>query len=124
LWSDTVADRTDEVALAMLEFLASEDTDAGLPTVRVSGTDAYLKSTVDAIMQSNVRRQGRNAIVVTFDEGSTDLGCCDGGNDPTTTGGGRIVTIVIRSHDVGPIRDATPFNHHSLVATLQEAPPG
>jgi hypothetical protein len=84
-------------------------------------TDAYLKSTVDAIMHSDTWQRGRNALVITFDEGETNLGCCDGGDDPTTTGGGKVVTIVIRNHQERPLQDPTPYNHHSLVATLQEA---
>ncbi|MBV9168745.1 MAG: phosphoesterase [Chloroflexi bacterium] len=85
------------------------------------GTDAYLKSTVEGIMRSDFWPRGQNAIVITFDEGSTNLGCCDGGDDPTTSGGGRVATIVIRNHDARPMRDPTPYNHHSLVATLQVA---
>jgi hypothetical protein len=85
------------------------------------GTDAYLKMTVDAIMHSDVWQHGRNAIVITFDEGETNLGCCDGGDDPTPAGGGRVVTIVIRNHQDRPLQDPTPYNHHSLVATIQEA---
>jgi len=84
-------------------------------------TDAYLKTTVDLIMRADVWRQRRSAIVVTFDEGDSNLGCCDGADDPTTSGGGRVATVVIRSHDPRPIRDDTPYNHHSLVATLQAA---
>jgi phospholipase C len=85
------------------------------------GTDSYLQSTVDAIMRSDVWQRGRNALVITFDEGETNLGCCDGGDDPTTTGGGRVVTIVIRSHHDEAIKDATAYNHHSLVASIQKA---
>jgi phosphatidylinositol-3-phosphatase len=88
-------------------------------------TDAYLKSTVDMIMRSDVWQRGRNALVVTFDEGDTNLGCCDGGDDPfndtTNSGGGHVVTVVIRNHDHDARQDPTPYNHHSLVATLQAA---
>jgi hypothetical protein len=85
------------------------------------GTDAYLKSTVDAIMHADFWSRGRNAIVVTFDEGDSNLGCCDDPGEAVTSGGGRVVTVVIRNHQDQPLRDATPYNHHSLVATLQEA---
>jgi hypothetical protein len=70
-------------------------------------------------------REGRNALVVTFDEGSTNLGCCDGGDDPfnstTNSGGGRVVAVVIRNHGSQALQDPTPYNHHSLVASLQAA---
>ena len=50
-------------------------------------TDAYLRSTVDVIMRSEVWHRGRNALVVTFDEGDSTLGCCD-----ANPGGGHVVT--------------------------------
>jgi hypothetical protein len=56
-----------------------------------------------------------------FDEGDSDLTCCDSGDDPNTTGGRKVVTVVIRNHQNGPLQDPTPYNHHSLAATLQEA---
>jgi hypothetical protein len=79
-------------------------------------TDAYLKSTTDAIMSSSVWQQGTNAIVVVFDEGGTNLGCCD-----ANPGGGRVVAIVARNNQPGPLQDATPYNHYSLVASIQTA---
>lgn len=79
-------------------------------------TDSYLKTTVHEIMRSPVWERGRNAIVVTTDEGSTSLGCCD-----ANPGGGHIATVVIRNHQERPLQDATPYNHHSLVATIQAA---
>jgi hypothetical protein len=88
-------------------------------------SDAYLQTTVDTIMRSEVWRDGRNALVVTFDEGETNLGCCDGGDDPfnatTNSGGGRVVTVVVRNDSAKPLQDPTPYNHHSLVATMQAA---
>jgi hypothetical protein len=88
-------------------------------------SDAYLQTTVDTIMRSEVWREGRNALVVTFDEGETNLGCCDGGDDPfnatTNSGGGRVVTVVVRNDNAKPLQDPTPYNHHSLVATMQAA---
>ena len=78
------------------------------------------------IMRSNTWRDGRNAPVVIFDEGDTNLGCCDGADDPvnatTNSGGGHVVTVVIRNHDTDPLQDPTPYNHHSLVATLFTLP--
>jgi phosphatidylinositol-3-phosphatase len=79
-------------------------------------TDEYLKATVDQIMGSDVWNRGQNAMVVTFDEGKSNLGCC--GANP---GGGQVVTIVVRNHQAGPLQDATPYNHYALVATIQEA---
>jgi phosphatidylinositol-3-phosphatase len=81
------------------------------------GSDQYLSTTVNAILGSSTWQQGANALVITFDEGDSPLGCC--GADP---GGGRVVTVVVRNDpQAGPMQDPTPYNHYSLVATLQAA---
>jgi hypothetical protein len=67
-------------------------------------------------MRSDVWKHGQNAIVVTTDEGDTSLGCCD-----ANPGGGHVATVVIRNHQEDPSQDPTPYNHYSLVATLQSA---
>jgi phosphatidylinositol-3-phosphatase len=79
-------------------------------------TDQYLSSTVDEIVHSDVWKRGRNALVVTFDEGDSTLGCCD-----ANPGRGRIVTVVVRNEEGRALQDPTPYNHYSLVATLQAA---
>ena len=62
----------------------------------ISAGDTYVGNTVNAIMGSTAWTQGRNAIVVTWDEddfsdsGQPGTGCC--GADP---GGGQVATIVI-----------------------------
>ena len=77
-------------------------------------TDDYLRSTIDTIMHASVWSSSRSAIVITADEGESDLGCCG-----ATPGGGRVATIVIRSDQTQPLQDATPYNHISLVASIQ-----
>jgi hypothetical protein len=79
-------------------------------------TDAYLQSTVTAIMSSTAWQSGTSAIVVVWDEGDTTLGCCD-----ANPGGGRVATVVVQNQNATKLSDATPFNHYSLVATLQAA---
>ena len=66
----------------------------------------------------------RIAIVITFDEGAnkTREGCCgateaDGG----ALGGGHIPTVVITNHGPRGASDATPYNHYSLLRTLEGA---
>src|SRR5581483_8060326 len=78
--------------------------------------DDYLKSVVNAITSSHMWKQGHNAIVVTFDEGDTATGCCD-----ANPGGGKVVTIVQTNHKPTGIQDPTPYNHYSLVATIEKA---
>ena len=64
------------------------------------------------------------AIVITFDEGAgkTREGCC--GVTPgaaSNFGGGHIPTIVITNHGPRGLKDATPYNHYSLLRTMEDA---
>lgn len=96
--------------------------------------DAYVSATVNLITHSAAWGEGNNAIVVTWDENdfNTDsvTGCCNA--DP---GGGRVATIVITNHGDGhssagdqsgdqgghALVDNTPYNHYSLLRTLEAA---
>jgi phosphatidylinositol-3-phosphatase len=86
--------------------------------------DAYVNATVNLITRSAAWRDGNNAIVVTWDENDFNAagvtGCCD-----ANPGGGRVATIVITNHgdDQGgrPLVDNTPYNHYSLLRTLEAA---
>jgi phosphatidylinositol-3-phosphatase len=88
----------------------------------ISAGDAYVGSIVKEIMKSPTWDQGSNAIVITWDEddfldaGQTGTGCC--GFDP---GGGRVATIVITNQGEEHITDNTPYNHYSLLLTLEDA---
>jgi hypothetical protein len=54
-------------------------------------------------------------LVVTWDEGATDAGCC-GGSD-----GGRIATTVV-GPDVQPGgRDGTPVDHYGVLGTIEDS---
>jgi phosphatidylinositol-3-phosphatase len=54
-------------------------------------------------------------LVVTWDEGATDAGCC-GGSD-----GGRIATTVV-GPDVQPgVRDGTPVDHYGVLGTIEDS---
>jgi hypothetical protein len=64
------------------------------------------------------------AIIITFDEGSgkTREGCCAVTPDaPSNFGGGHIPTIVITNHGPRGLADDTPYNHYSLLRTLEDA---
>ena len=88
----------------------------------IAAGDTYVGNTVHAIMASKTWRQGRNAIVVTWDEddfsdqGQPGTGCC--GADP---GGGHVVTIVITNKGKYPITDNTAYNHYSLLRSYEDA---
>jgi phospholipase C len=88
----------------------------------ISTGDTYVGQVVGAIMHSRLWTRGRNAIVITFDEddfsdqGQPGTGCC--GADP---GGGHVVTIVITSKSQRHVADNTPYNHYSLLLSLEKA---
>ena len=84
--------------------------------------DQYVGQLVTMIKQSNVWQQGRNAIVITWDEddfsdqGQSGTGCCG-----SNVGGGHVVTIVITNTSPHHVVDNTPYNHYSLLASLEQA---
>jgi hypothetical protein len=64
------------------------------------------------------------AIVITFDEGSGGdrAGCCGvTPQAPSNYGGGHIPTIVITNHGPRGLADPTPYNHYSLLRTIEDA---
>jgi phosphatidylinositol-3-phosphatase len=87
----------------------------------ISTGDTYVGTFVGMIMHSEVWEHGRNAIVITWDEddfsdaGKPGTGCC--GADP---GGGHVVTIVITSKSHEHVVDNTPYNHYSLLLSLEK----
>jgi len=88
----------------------------------VAWGDAYLGHLVSAITHSSFRARGSNAIAITYDKGDDNAGRCDAGNgDPNGTGGGQVATVVVTSHGPRHIQDATPSDHYSLLATIQDS---
>jgi hypothetical protein len=73
---------------------------------------------VDQITHASFWSHGNNAIVITFDEGADGdtSGCCG-----TNPGNGQVTTIVITSHGPRGLQDPTPYNHYSLLQSLQRA---
>ncbi len=73
-------------------------------------------------MASRTWRDGRNAIVITWDEddfsdsGVAGTGCCG-----SNVGGGHVVTIVITNRGDESIVDGTAYNHYSLLRTFEAA---
>ena len=80
----------------------------------VSTADEFIAQTVYEITHSRTWRQGNNAIVINFDEGDDNAGCCG-----TTPGGGRALAVVVRNHGPRGLQDATPYNRYSLLSTLR-----
>jgi hypothetical protein len=84
----------------------------------VSMADKLVGRLVAKIQSSRFWTRGNNAIVITFDEGGDGdtSGCC--GTEP---GNGRIATIVVTSRGPRGLEDPTPYNHYSLLSSLQHA---
>jgi hypothetical protein len=78
--------------------------------------DSYLGQLVSEITRAPFWAEGNNAIVVTYDEGDNNTGCCD-----AMPGGGQVATVVVTSHGPRGVIDATPYNHYSLLSTIQHA---
>jgi len=63
------------------------------------------------------------AIVITFDEGAgkTREGCCAVTPEALSNfGGGHIPTVVITNHGPRGLNDPTPYNHYSLLRTIED----
>ncbi len=82
----------------------------------VSAGDSYVGQVAHEIMSGPQWKHGNNAIVVTFTEGDTSQGCCD-----VKAGTGHVITIVITSHGPRHLTDPVPFNHYSLLRTIEDA---
>jgi hypothetical protein len=105
----------------------------GVPADCLGANKAALIRRGDAFAGELVRRlqatpawtgRGNVAIVITFDEGAgkTRDGCCAVTPDaPSNFGGGHIPTIVITNHGPRGLSDDTPYNHYSLLRTLEDA---
>jgi hypothetical protein len=79
--------------------------------------DQTLAETVSAITNASFWSKGNNAVVVTYDEGDDNAGCCGA---PSPNGGGQVASIVITSHGPRALQDPTPYNHFSLLQTIQQ----
>jgi hypothetical protein len=87
--------------------------------------DKVVGELVRRIQATTAWRSAKNfAIVITFDEGAglTREGCCAVTPDaPSNYGGGHIPTVVITNHGPRGLSDPTPYNHYSLLRTMEEA---
>lgn len=73
--------------------------------------DAFVRTWTEKIMTSSAW-QGNAALVITFDEG-------EGGD--RAGGGGKIATIVVTREGPRGVRSEQPYNHYSLLRTLEDA---
>jgi phospholipase C len=79
--------------------------------------DAFLSSTVNAITSSQ-SWTGNSVIFITWDESDFPFGdtsgCCD-----AVPGGGHVVTLTISHSDHSARTSNVPYNHYSMLATIQ-----
>jgi len=96
---------------------------------RISRGDYEVGQIVAQIKSSSLwKSPGNNAIIITWDEDNNPAvktgtqGCC--GYDPASNanfGGGHIPTIVITNHQSSGVQDNTPYNHYSMLRTVEDA---
>jgi hypothetical protein len=78
--------------------------------------DDYLGHLVSSITNAKFWAKGNNAISIVFDEGDDNAGCCD-----ASSGGGKVANVVVTSHGPRNLQDPTPYNHYSLLQTVQSS---
>ncbi|GAC1595483.1 MAG: alkaline phosphatase family protein [Candidatus Velthaea sp.] len=86
--------------------------------------DRRVDQVLASIMAARAWKSAANvAVVLTFDESAAgSAGCCGADpKHPSTVGGGHIATVVITNHGPRGIRDATAYNHASLLRTVEDA---
>ena len=92
----------------------------------IAAGDAFLSKTVSSIMSSSAWT-GNSAIFIAWDESDftgggfqgfgDDTGCCDA---IPGQGGGHVVTLVISHSNHSAVTSGVPYNHYSLLRTIQD----
>jgi phospholipase C len=77
--------------------------------------DRWLATHLPALLHSPAF-EPNGLLVVTYDEGDSDAACCGG-----RSGGGRIVTVVASPLSRRGYSSSTPFNHYSLLRTIEDS---
>jgi phosphatidylinositol-3-phosphatase len=92
----------------------------------VRSGDAVLHGLIAEIQASPIWTHGNTAIVITWDEdGEADRvpgapqACCV--IDAHNPGGGHIPTIVITNHGPRGVKDPMPYDHYSVLRTVEDA---
>jgi hypothetical protein len=80
----------------------------------VADGDQYLGQLVATITGASFWSRGNNAIAIVYDEGDDDAGCCG-----QASGGGQVASVVVTSHGPRGLSDPAPYNHYSLLKTIQ-----
>lgn len=79
--------------------------------------DPWLDTLLDRLVPALEADGKPYLIVVTWEEGQTEKGCC-GLHEPA---GGRVATILVSPQARENFKDDTPYTHYSLLRTVSEA---
>jgi hypothetical protein len=80
----------------------------------VATGDAWLQTWVPQILAAPAW-QDNGVLFITFDEGTTNLGCC------TYAAGGRVVTLVISPLGKPAYQSGIAYDHYALLRTIENA---
>lgn len=81
-------------------------------TGTVAQGDAWLRGALGAVLASSWYADG-GVVIVTWDEGTTDAGCCGG------AAGGRVATLVVSGHSPAGARLSTPLDGAGILRTIE-----
>jgi hypothetical protein len=79
----------------------------------IADGDHWLASFVPQILASDAWKQN-GALVITWDEGATDRGCCD------VASGGQVPLLVLTPNGPAGYHATTPATHYSLLRTVED----
>jgi hypothetical protein len=105
-FSYIVPDECDDMHGAPPWCVDSDNTNTVQQSWLIAHGDKFVGDVVNQITSSSIWQSGRNAIIITFDEG--------------TTATSQVATIVITNHGPRGVTDNTSYNHYSLLASLQQ----
>ena len=89
------------------------NTEHDMHTGTVRQGDTWLSRQIPTVMRSSWYRSG-GTIVITFDEGVTNAGCCGGAS------GGHVATIVVSSATPRGTRMSRPIDHAGILRSIEE----
>ena len=90
------------------------DTCHDMHSCSVATGDVWLRNWVPRILASPAWQDG-GVLFITWDEGSTDAGCC------THAAGGKVDTLVVSPLARSGFTSLVPYDHYSLLRTIEEA---
>jgi hypothetical protein len=97
--------------------------DSGLDHKVIGLGDAFVQDTVEKIMHSRAWHR-KSAIVIVWDEDDYAgfAGCCESpvGADGVVLGGANAPALVVTSREARPQKVDAPFNHYSLLGTIEK----